>query len=313
MYPPSPSTLGRARRALHIALFALVMAAMFAPSASPAEELETLFADPAVTEDEALFDLLLYQLEVNTAQGGPERKHTDILLDGSEVNLFLTSLGKSDAHSVCARWVVLKGDAPLTQGHGCYPWFDAAPHTQLLLTAEQAAAADKLVVENFDVKGPPPAWDGQGTPADTLGHQRGTYALLPAPPSADTPPTDTPPTDTPPSDTSPTASAESIVTRALVERGLRASAKGILKCAHPTGKFQSMTVNHFVSTETGHQADFTISYQCLVGKRACKISLSATFDAAGGFQDFKVVEDTAKTDPSIGLKACKSLLEALRR
>jgi hypothetical protein len=296
----TPARRRRARLVTFTALWAALLAALLAAPAA-AEEFHTLFSAPEVNEDEALFELLLYDIEVNTAQGGATRRHEDIKLDGSDLQLYFTSSGKTSDYSVCLRWAATKAGADTARGHGCFPWLDASPHTHTLASAADAAQADTLTLENFDVKGLPDAWDGQDLPPNMLAHQRAVYALLPAP-APDAPPAP-----------EPAEGAEGAVTRALVERGLRASAKGILKCAHPTGKFFSMVIDHFQSAEAGYLVDFTIYYRCLIGKRACQMSLSATFDAAGTFKDVNITADTAKTDAALGLKACKSLLEVLRR
>lgn len=291
----------------------LVWAVLMVWVAGPAvaEELETLFASPEVLESEELYETLLYEIEANTAKGGPERKTQDITLDGSEVVAFLKTVKTTPDYGVCLRWQGKKAGAEVAKGHGCWAWFDATPHTQVLLTAEQAKQADTLVLENFDVRGVPTDWAGVENPANLLGHQRATYALTPEPAAAvvdaGTPPA--------PDATDPPAAVvdEGFITRMLVERGLRSSAKGILKCAHPTGKYLSMVTNHFTTNPDGYQVDFTINYRCLVGKRACNMSLSAFFESDGSFKDLKVIDDTAKTDPTIGLRACKAMLEVLKR
>lgn len=278
---------------LMLVVLALCFSVWSTSTTARADIYETL-QDDARYEDPAFFNRLAYVAEVNTAKTGSERQTLNVERDGSEIVFFLTSAQITEGFSVCFRYEAAdESGGVLKAGHFCGDWFDREAHTQSLLTPEEAKLASLIKVYQYDIEGGPPAWDGAGDPPGAI--SKALEITMFSDPS-----------------TEPKA-AEPAFNRFFVERAIEAAAPLILKCAHPTGKYEAVRLTGFKNTEESIEADFNIAYKCKLTRRACALSLRTTFGLDGGFKTLEVIKDSAKTNPKIGLKACKGIMNMIKK
>lgn len=274
---------------------------LLAPRLSQADHKTTVVSmSPAEAPGTPLYEALLYKQTVSNASASSVDFDLDQLVrDGSGVDLSFRSEHATPGYSVCFQFKYFPAwdGAAATSRYGCFRWFDAVQHDLRILSPAEADRIGNLVIHIYDVVGFPDDWDGDGEPPATLTHEYEEFPFTtsrPAPPTLDVP----------------VEARVPPVSRSVVVQAINAAARGILLCAHPTAKYQSVTVKDVQFSASSASVDFRIDYTCTVIERPCHITLRAGFRGRT-FQGVSVLGDTAFTDPDLGLQACRQLVNAL--
>ena len=281
------------KKTLTILFFICALILSFEATVSADDKVNISIAEQ-VRENPEILEKAHFFYEINTKTKGASRDTEHLAVDGSPILVYFRSGGVTEQYSICFNVHAFdKSQKTVNMYYGCRAWYDKELHTLETVSGEDMAKVHSLHVHTYIMVGPPLKWDGKNDPPNMLTHDLQVVNVL---------------------DVEAAKTARKIAfNKDYVERALTKSAKSILKCAHPTGKYQSMLINKFKSVETGFYVDFTINYGCRLTKRACMINLAVDFDVDGNFKDLEVKEDTAKTNPKVGLKACKSLLKLVTK
>ena len=256
------------------------------------------------------YETLLYQIGICTRdqidEGDCDPKSREITRDGSNLMLVFKSEQSTNEFSVCVKYDYYDSDFDSISRYGCFEWFDTSWHSVELLSASEADRIKKFVLHNYDVYGAP-AWDGSGKPPgivtfsnDYRADQSSTYVF-----SGNESAKKGDRLGSSYADSSDANSEAKI--RKKVKKAIELGAKGLLFCAHPTGKYKSVDLDEISISTDGVGAEFTIYYQCTVIERPCNMTFRVAW-AGGKRVSLKVLSDTAFTPAEAGLDFCKSLI-----